>query len=795
MTANKNGIGGAGIARSVTFTNVAIRDDFWSPRQKQIICRTILAGIENVQLETGGIPNIINTARMHRGEAYEPQRGKVFVDSDVHKLLEAMCYALQIDVAGDTEILAHQAIIRAKLEEWIPYYQDAQEQDGYFDTFFTLSHRELKWTDFNLHELYCAGHFYEAAVAHYRMTDGKDKRLFLMAIKNADYVEGLFGPGKWKQVPGHQEIELALLKLAILCREIGTMDGVDYAAKAEKYVALAQYFLDTRGDHEGRYGKNLRPDYCQDELPLTQQTQALSHAVRAQYMYTAMVDAMVQSGKDDYNGVLLALWDSVNTKTYAHGGMGVSDHHEGFGPDYYMPLGAAYCETCSSIANLMWNQRMNLLFGESKYADKMETVLHNAMLAGINLDGNRFFYTNVVSTSGRERVKWYGTACCPPNLMRTVLSLGGYIYVQKEDEVRVNLYIGNEAALKVSDGDLKLKLETDFPWDGNVKVTVSASQERSMKLRLRVPNWAVGSNTACVNGESISSCPDGDGYITLDRVWHDGDTVQLYFPVDVQQIPMVEGVEQTKTYTAFRRGLVVYAAEKIDLSAEPRQFYMDEEAPDFTEEWVENLDGGQDTFGLRGTMKIATRDAKIRNLDGSTVDGQLTMVPYYATANRGGVPMELYISKVPRKLPLEYFATPSASHTNSRNSTGDNPKNLNDGNDFDASRWTSYSSRTVHPNPWVEYSFTFPVTIRGCSVKWYDDGYCGGGVRSPNGLTVQYWNGSEFVDVKPIGTYDSFPKNDYGTYEFQEITTQKIRLVMDNSQTNKAVGIMEWKLI
>ena len=186
------------VARSLPFTDVCVQDAFWSARQKQFVCVTVMAGIENVERSGGGISNIINTALMHRGQSYGPQQGALYVDSDVHKLVEAMCYALQLE--GDEQVQQAQAKIRAKLEEWIPYYQDAQESNGYFDTYFTLAHPDEKWTDFNLHELYCAGHFYEAAVAHYRLTNGMDTRLFDMAVKNADYVESLFGPGKWKQV-------------------------------------------------------------------------------------------------------------------------------------------------------------------------------------------------------------------------------------------------------------------------------------------------------------------------------------------------------------------------------------------------------------------------------------------------------------------------------------------------------------------------------------------------------------------------------------------------------------------
>lgn len=772
------------VARSLSFTDVSIQDSFWSARQAQFVCVTVMAGIENVERSGGGISNIINAALMHRGEVYGDQVGALYVDSDVHKLIEAMCYALQLK--GDANVEQAQERIRAKLEEWIPYYQDAQEADGYFDTYFTLAHPDEKWTDFNLHELYCAGHFYEAAVAHYRLTDGRDTRLFDMAVKNADYVESLFGPGKWKQVPGHQEIELALLKLANLCCEIGVRDGVDYAAKAEKYVALANFFLDTRGDHEDRHGQSFWPEGCQDVLPITQQTEALSHAVRAHYMYTGMADAMLQSGDDKYNQALLTLWDSVNTKTYVTGGTGVSDHHEGYGPDYYMPLDKAYCETCASVSNVMWNQRMNLLFGEAKYADKMETVLYNSMLSGINLDGERFFYTNVVSTSGRERVVWYGTACCPPNLMRTVLSLGGYLYAQKGDEVRLNLYVGNEANLNLSQGRMKLIVESEFPWNGKVKISVSCDGERDMALRLRIPQWATGENTVMLNGEAFGAKADAEGYLTLNRTWKDGDVAELVLPMNVQPIPMISGVTYTEDYTAFRRGPIVYAAEQVDNTAAPQLYYLSSPAA-FTEDWVENLDGKEDPYGLRGVMTITTNDAVVHYPDGDK-KASLTMVPYFCVGNRGASRMETYISTVPREFPPERHAKPAASFTFGGNDT-DSPLNLNDGNEAPASRWTSFTGPL---QPWVEYVFDDPVTVSACQVMWYDDG---GGVQVPGGLKIEYWDGTRYVSVDPRDEYRFFPRNAYGTYWFDTVTTTRLRMTIDNSRTGIAVGIVEWKLI
>lgn len=628
------------LTKAIDFTRVHVTDGFWSARQRQVVCVTVHAGIANVEKSGGGISNLINAGKKKRGESYGDFEGELYVDSDVHKLVETMCYALQLDAGEDVRILEAQRKIRAKLEEWIPYYQGAQESDGYFDTYFTLAHPEEKYTDFSLHELYCAGHMYEAAVAHYRMSGGTDTRLLDVAVKNANHICSLFGEGKWKAAPGHQEIELALLKLAGLCKEIGVSHGYDYAAGADDYIEMASFFLRTRGDLEGRRGRTLAPELCQDYAPITEQTEILSHAVRAHYMCMGMADLELMTGNDTYRQALLNLWDSAQTKTYVTGAVGNPDHHEGYGPDYDMPIDKCYGETCASISSMMWNQRMSMLFGDSRYADEMEQQLYNNILSGVNLDGNRFFYENHVRTAGRERVEWYGTACCPPNLMRTVLSLGGYIYTQQGDTVTMNLYAGNEADISLSRGDIHLSVTTGFPWDGKVNIRIAGEGEHRMKLLLRLPSWAAGRYSIVPD-----AAVDGQGYMVLDRVWKDGDTVSLNLPMEVQSIDMVEGTEEAEGYTAFRRGPVVYCAEEVDNESCPNQYRVSEDAA-FTSKWVENLDGKEDPYNVRGMVLITTGDAKrLQQTEGS----ELTMIPYYANANRGATGMEVYISLMPEE--------------------------------------------------------------------------------------------------------------------------------------------------
>ncbi|MBC8546886.1 glycoside hydrolase family 127 protein, partial [Clostridiaceae bacterium NSJ-31] len=790
----KKPIGGAddNTAHAVDFTQVHITDDFWAPRQKQFICEVIPIGIANVEKGTGGIPNIKNAALKNRGESYGGFSGAFYVDSDVHKVLESMCLALQVDAKGDQEIMDGQQYIKEKLEEWIPYYVDAQEADGYFDTYFTLQGGSTpKWTDFNLHELYCAGHFYEAAVAHYRATG--DTRLLDVAVKNADYVESLFGPGKWKQVPGHQEIELALIKLANLCTEIGELNGVNYGEKADKYIALSKFFLDTRGDYEGRHGTNHNSSYDQDHAPVTEQTKAVGHAVRAQYMYTGMADVALQEGTDEYNDALLALWDDVtNTQQYVTGGIGSNPGNEGFGTSYDLPNDTAYCETCAQVANAMWNQRMNLLFSESKYADKMELTLYNSIISCVNYDGDKFFYGNPMSSGGgKTRSSWFGTACCPPNLMRTVMNLGGYIYTQKGNEVTMNLYIANNATLNVGGKPVKLNLESDMPWEGTSKLTVGVDEAQQFSIRFRVPDWATGENTVMVGGEAVSATPDANGYVVIDRVWNDGDTVELNFPMEATRVYADERVEADRGFTAVKRGPIVYAAEGADNDFKFNMATLPTDS-EFTTEWVENLDGEPDPYGIKSVLKIKA-PGKLQSLSADGFDEiTWTLIPYYSWCNREKNNMVVYIKEEPWDLDeaaLELFATPTASFTSPYDSVG----NLNDGSD---NRWTAYSYKGS-TNPWVQYDFDVDVTLWGSNIKWYDDG---GGVQVPTGLDIQYWDGTQFVSVNKIGEYDTFIKSQENIYRFQPVVTNKIRLVITpkgalSSSGSGMPGIMEWKLL
>lgn len=823
------------VDHAIPFSQVNVTDSFWTARQKQFICEVIPTAITRVSTGGGGIPNFQAAAEYLAGktgnyttEDGPAHQGAKYVDSDVYKLVEGMAYALQLDSQGDPEVEEGQKLIRETLDLWIPWFVGSQEADGYLYTCFTLNSGEIpanqlrftgrrddmpvnpegkydtvgtedydKNVDFDDHELYCAGHFYEAAVALYRSTG--DMRLLDVAVKNADLVAKTFGldEGKVRAVPGHQEIELALVKLAELCQEIGTVDGVDYAAKADSYIAVAKYFLDDRGGfaaglHDGRNDSAAWwPQYSQAHLNAADQMEAVGHCVRAQYMYTGMADVAlmeVAAGRENpYDTALKSLWEDVTyRKQYITGGVG-RPGGEAFGAAYDLPNDDAYCETCAQISNAMWNERMNLLYGDSKYVDVIENDLYNAIISCVNLDGNQFFYGNPMqSYNGNLRSDWFGTACCPPNLMRTVCSIGGYIYTQDSvnGNLTINQYIGNTADFDVNGDAVTLEMETDMPWYGTTTMTVEDGADEAFAIRFRVPSWATGSNTVTVNGEAVSAQPDSQGYVVIDRVWTEGDVVELDFPMEATRVYSDENVTTNEGLVAFRRGPMIYVPEQVDNELNVRLAWVPQDAELKVGDELVRLPGrdGEDSYGVESYVPVSV-EAKAKTMLGSE-DGVLNLIPYFMWGNRGKTTMKVYQNEeevVVRR--LEAFAQTDANFTSIYDSLGE----INDGNKSEGSRWTAYGTSTKEN--WVEYSFTSDVILRGSYVTWYSDG---GGVTVPTKLVIQYWDGANWVDVENMTNGDQFPAMKEQYYGFDEIQTTKIRLNITSG--TGAPGITEWRL-
>ena len=768
---------------NLSYKNVSITDGFFKEYIKLMLCQVVPTAIANVEKSTGGMPNIINAAKMHRGESYSAFAGALYVDSDVHKVLESMCYALTIDAAGDADIEKAKADIAAKLEEWIPYFVDAQESSGYFDTYYTLQPQLNKFSDVDKHELYCMGHFMEAAVAHYECTNG-DTRLLDVAVKCADYLGTVFGEGKRKQIPGHQEIELALLRLARTMLNLGE----EYSVKAHKYADLAVYFLSVRGDHEGRDVEGKLPErYWQDHARVEDQTEAVGHAVRAQYMYTAMAEiaSLDETYREKYQNALNSLWKDVTyTKQYVTGGVGQSAANEGFDDSYLLPNASAYCETCAGISNMMWNRSMSKLYVNSAYADQIETDLYNAVLGCVNLDGDKFYYHNSLAGSDMRNA-WYGTACCPPNLTRTILSLGGYIYNYKSDALYVNQYIANKASVQLAGGEVSITMQSEMPGSGKGSIALHMEKNSEFTLYLRMPAWSDGVKIK-VNGKAVAGdLKNENGYILLKDTWSNGDSIEFEFNMPVLFEETDEKVTGNIGCVSLRRGPIVYCAEEIDNSFGIKNAYVDVKSSVETV-FVQCLDGKEDPYGVKD-MYILKADGYVKGLSQNT-PVTWTFVPFYARMNRGKNYMTVYVSKESKLTNLAQVAKPSASYTFS----GDSPDNLNDGSDSKDARWTSWKDGEVLKDPYVQYDFEEAVKLKGCEIWWYDDN---GGVRLADGFEIYYLNdeSSDFVPVSHEDKYLCEHADGFITYLFEEVEATSIRIVIHNSKA--APGIVEWKLI
>jgi DUF1680 family protein len=597
----------------VDFTKVHLTEGFWKQWVETASKSTIPYAFVKCR-ETGRIQNFIYAAHLEEGKF----RGRFgFDDSDVYKIIEGASYALMLE---------EDPALEAYLDTLISYISGAQEEDGYLYTAWTLKANDYndfacctysdqgQWvgTPASSHEFYDAGHMYEAAVAHYLATG---KRNFLdVALKNANLVYKVCIVQGKDYVPGHQEIEIGLVKLYRVTGD-------------EKYLDLAKHLLDIRAD--------VKDDaYSQAHKPVTEQDEAVGHAVRANYMYSAMADIAALKGDTAYLKAVDALWDNVvGKKLSITGGVGASPRGEAYGGNYDLP-NEPYNETCAAIANVYWNHRMFLLHGDARYVDVLERTLYNGVLSGLSLDGTRFFYPNTLRYDGISRFNrgqegrspWFDCSCCPSNLSRFVPSVAGYAYALRDGEVYVNLFMNGRADLETGNGILSLDQRTTYPWSGKIEMEVVSDEEISARIHIRIPGWAVNrpvpsdlftfadtsdlAPVVLVNGEEI--IPDMEkGFALLERTWNKGDVIVLDLPMESRRVIANEKVEAKKGLVAVQYGPIVYCAEEIDNNLDVLDASVKEDAV-FKATFEPELLGGVNQ--LRGAG--------------------LTLVPYYAWANR-----------------------------------------------------------------------------------------------------------------------------------------------------------------
>ena len=795
----------------VPFTAVHIDDTFWKARLDATREVTIPSCFK--KCEATRIPNFARAGGLEEG----PFRGIYFDDSDLYKIIEGAAYVLSLQ--KDEKLDKYVDEVIAKIAA-------AQEDDGYLYTSRTIFQKYPqykptytppggfnRWTNTGGHELYCVGHMYEAAIAHFLATG---KRNFLdIAIKNANLICQTFGKGKFQNwPPGHQEIEIGLVKLYRLTGD-------------KKYLDQAKYFLDIRGQKEGRtfppYG-----NYCQDHIPVVEQTEAFGHAVRALYMYSGMADVAAMTGDPSYVQAIQAIWnDVVGRKTYITGGIGAIPQIEGFGKPYELPNDTAYCETCASIANVYWNHRMFLWTGDGKYIDVMERSLYNAVLSGVSMKGDTFFYPNVLDApQGTQRSEWFGCSCCPSNVSRFLASMPGYMYAARGDSVYVNLFAASEAKIpgvqvNGEKTDVKLKVETNYPWDGKVKITVQTPGQFTIKIRR--PGWAHGQALPAVDGKplykfiSVPKCVDNtvyaypsqasakveDGYYAIQSNWKEGENVEFTIPMPIQLIAADKQVEADRGRVAIQRGPLVYCVEKQDTVVEKtgqpvqslRALLLNDDQKFTTEFKPETLNG------ITVINGIAIEQRRIKNSDDLELRTvKFSAIPYYAWCHRGRQPMAVWFAIDPAVVQalsaptIASEAQPSASFVNQASDgavdyikDGIIPKN---NKDSECKRWHWWSHTTLGKPQWIQYDFAESTKVSKIAVYWFDDtgiGQC----RVPKSWKLLYKAADgAWKEVSNPSGYETKPWT-FNTTTFTPVETTGLKIEIE-SQPGFAGGIHEW---
>ena len=595
---------------AVPFEQVTVTGGLWRERMevnRKVSLPHVWDKCEFFRRGDGQESRRLDNFRKAAGQMPGEFTGTYFNDSDVYKIIQGTAYSLQNHPDPNLEAYTDKLIDSIAAAQW---------DDGYLYTFYSIPHKpESRWTNIgSMHELYCAGHLFEGAVAYYQAT-GK-RKLLDVAIKFADHICETFGPGKKTNPPGHQEIELALMQLYEVTGN-------------QKYMDTAKFFIDQRGHDQGR---SLYGTYSQDHIPFVQQEKGVGHSVRAGYMYCGATDIVRINHDEAYANALFRLWDNItNTKTYLTGGIGQPGGPEGFANDYELGNNC-YAETCSGIAFAMWNHRLHQLTGDAKYLDCMERTFLNNTLSSLSQEGDKHFYTNPLTTNGRSRWEWPGhdCACCPSNLVRVIASIGGYAYSHDDDTIHVNMYLESNATIPLPGNSVELTQTTRYPWDGDIRIRVAPEKAGAFAVKLRIPGWARNIPqpgnlykyldecsepvTVAVNDQPLEIAVD-QGYVTIERTWQAGDTIHLLLPMPIRRVIAHPKATADAGLVAIERGPMVYCAEFKDNDFDVADLKLpDDLALDATYE--------EDLFG--GAVTITSRD-----------NSKLKLIPYHLYANRG----------------------------------------------------------------------------------------------------------------------------------------------------------------
>ena len=775
----------------VPFTSVKVTPGtFWGQRLEASRKVTIPLAFQKCE-ETGRYTNFSNAAQHLK----DPSKvfkvngvGYSFDDTDPYKTIEGASYILQ--TYPDKKLVQY-------IDSVLDVIASAQEPDGYLYTARTQNPDNphhwagpTRWSKVEdlSHEFYNLGHMVEGAIAHYQAT-GSTKFLNI-ARRYADCVIREVGPGEnqVKRVPGHQIAEMALAKLYIVTGE-------------QKYLDQAKFFLDMRGKTE------RRDEYSQAHKPVIEQDEAVGHAVRAAYMYAGMADVAALTGDQNYIKAIDAIWDNIVTKKlYITGGIGATSNGEAFGPNYYLPNMSAYCETCAAIGNVYVNHRLFLLHGESKYYDVLERTLYNGLISGVSLDGGGFFYPNPLESRGQhQRQAWFGCACCPSNICRFIPSLPGYVYAVKDRNVYVNLFLSNTGNVSVGGKAVSLRQATEYPWNGDITVTVDKNSAGQFAMKVRVPGWVRGdvvpsdlysysdnkrlSYSVTVNGAAVGSITT-DGYYTIDRKWKKGDRVQIHFDMEPRTVRAINLVKDDEGCIAVERGPLVYCAEHPDNSFNIMNMLVNQN-PTFTL---------ADSKVLDYPVKMLTTQAQTLDFDKqgrlTTKDVQLNLIPYYAWCHRGSGQMKVW-------LPQDLVATrpaaqPTLANRSSLSTSHETPALMaicdglvpKDGNDRSVSYYTWWPKQ--NSTEWFVYDFPEENEVKSCTVFWFDD-QPWGGCSVPASWKIYFKDAAgQWQPVAGASNYGT-KKGVGNTVNFNPVKTKALKLEVVLPEKLSS-GIFEWSV-
>ncbi|UEG52585.1 glycoside hydrolase family 127 protein [Mucilaginibacter daejeonensis] len=766
----------------VAFTSVQVNDAFWKPKMDVNATVTIPYVLQKCR-ENGRVDNFLRAAKKMDGDKLTEYP---FDDTDIYKVIEGASYAMQVK---DDPKLDHY------VDTLIQIIGQAQEPDGYLYTFRTINPAkphpwvgEKRWQKEEelSHELYNSGHLFEAAAAHYTAT-GK-RTLLNIALKNADLLVRDLGPGKEKIYPGHQVVEIGLVRLYRI-------------TKQKKYLDLAKHFLDIRGPGGTEYNQA-------DKRPADQHA-AEGHAVRAAYMYTGMADVAALTGDKTYLTAIDDIWkDVIGHKLYLTGGIGATGNGEAFGANYQLPNMSAYAETCASIANVYWNNRMFLLHGDARYIDVLERTLYNGLLSGVSLSGDHFFYPNPLASMGQHaRSAWFSCACCISNMTRFLPSVPGYVYAVSGNDLYVNLFMGNHSTIMLPATKVNISQTTDYPWQGTIKINVDPDKASAFALKVRIPGWAQGQpipgdlyTYAASASRPVSLLVNGkpvpmplqltNGYATINKIWKKGDVVTLELPMEPQKVLANAQVKDDVGRFAIQRGPVVYCLEGPDnRDSVVQNIMIDKNAP-LTYAYEGNFLNGVTTIKAQGSSA-----KRLLNSDQvATTQQQVKAIPYYVWNNRGNSEMTVWIPyEASAARPKAAPTIAATSKVSSSLLKARSLKAINDQYDPESSADNNYPYFHWWPKKntteFVEYTFDKPHTVSSSKVYWYDDGPFGG-CRVPASYRILYQRDGQWMEVKTTTPY-TIAKDSYNAVSFDPVNTTALRLEVKLPVDN-STGIHEW---